>query len=165
MFTAQSAMRSKSLLALMIVVIIRKSPAAGWCRASRSIAPFSTLTSSSSTFASPSMTCCASLASSATSDSIDSSTDCCTDAPMRERRLFKSARRSVKRWDTAVLSKSAGDVIFGLFLPGVRKNRRRLVVFDERAKVEERRVIAHPRGLLHVVGDDHNGVARLELVD
>jgi hypothetical protein len=50
MLTAQSAMRSKSLLALMMVVISRRSPAAGWCRASRSIAPFSTFTSSSSIF-------------------------------------------------------------------------------------------------------------------
>lgn len=33
------------------------------------------------------------------------------------------------------------------------------------AHVEESRPVAHPRGLLHVVGDDGDGVRRLQLVD
>ena len=59
-------------------------------------------------------------------------------------------------------SESARDVILRLLLFRRREHRRRAVVFDQRAHIEERRVIAHPRGLLHVVRDDHDRDDRLQ---
>src|SRR5258708_28397375 len=53
-------------------------------------------------------------------------------------------------------TKSTSDIVFGLLLPGPREQLRRFVHLDHPPLKKEREVIAEPRRLLHVVGDDHN---------
>ncbi|CEE65186.1 hypothetical protein XAC2852_300002 [Xanthomonas citri pv. citri] len=60
-------------------------------------------------------------------------------------------------------TEAAGDVVLGLLLGRLRKNGFGAVMLDQIAQVHEGGVVGHARGLLHVVGDDHDGVVALEL--
>src|SRR5690625_3246008 len=98
--------------------------------------------------------------------------------PMRRSSSRRRARSSSKLrtmwsccWWGMLLSRcgssaeAAGDVILGLLLRGIRENGVGLVVLDQVTQVHERGEVRDPRGLLHVVGDDHDRVIVLELVD
>ncbi len=63
---------------------------------------------------------------------------------------------------TCLLSKTAGDVVFGAFVGGVGENLGAGVHFDEVAEQEEAGFIRAACGLLHVVGDDDDGEALFE---
>src|SRR3569623_1853193 len=65
-------------------------------------------------------------------------------------------------WFSAV---TAGDVIFRLLLLRIGDQGYGVRVFDQLADVHECRVIRYSRRLLHVVGDDHDGVAVLDRVN
>src|SRR4051812_29523959 len=60
---------------------------------------------------------------------------------------------------------AAGDVVAGALDPGVGEDLRRLPELDESAEVEEGGLLRDPRGLLHVMGDDDDGVSPVKLVD
>src|SRR5690606_16843202 len=60
---------------------------------------------------------------------------------------------------------AAGDVVLGLLLRGIGEDRLRGAVLDQIAQVHEGGEVGHARGLLHVVGDDDDGVVALELLD
>ncbi len=64
---------------------------------------------------------------------------------------------------TAVSAEATGDVILGLPLRRLREDHFGAVVLDQVAQVHEGGVVGHARGLLHVVGHDHDGVLVLEL--
>ena len=175
----------------MIVVISRRSPAAGWCRASRSIAAFSTFTSSSSILRvarrSPAGRASASALKTA---STACSTDCCTIALIRATRRLQvveevvevSGHGATSRYcgaRFAILGSRSGDPTrIGTAYPNrpVRSLRsacssglvKIVAVWSysiSEPEVEERRVVADAGGLLHVVGDDDDRVAALQLVD
>src|SRR3546814_8071590 len=62
-------------------------------------------------------------------------------------------------------SKPAGNVILGLLLRRIREDRLRRAVLDQVAQVHEGGEVGPARGLLHVVGDDGDGVVALQLLD
>src|SRR5690606_25327281 len=57
------------------------------------------------------------------------------------------------------------DVILRLLLRRIREDHVRRAVFDQVAQVHEGGEVGHARGLLHVVGDDGDGVVDLQLLD
>src|SRR5688572_18875514 len=57
------------------------------------------------------------------------------------------------------------NVILGLLLCRIREDRLRRAVLDQVAQVHEGGEVGHARGLLHVVGDDGDGVVDLQLLD
>src|SRR5439155_9613846 len=63
------------------------------------------------------------------------------------------------------LTKSASDIVFGLSFAWVCENFRRWPEFDQPANIEESRVIGDAPGLLHVMGDRHDGVFSFQLRD
>src|SRR5215207_3019999 len=69
------------------------------------------------------------------------------------------------------LAETAGDVILGGLLGRIREYLLGVVDLDQparlarRLQVEERRLVAHPGGLLHVVGHDDDCVVLLQLGD
>src|SRR4051794_20255705 len=60
---------------------------------------------------------------------------------------------------------AAGDIIRRAPLARIGEDLRRLAVFDHLAEVEESGPLRHSRGLLHVVGDNSDGVAAAKLVN
>ena len=66
---------------------------------------------------------------------------------------------------TASYPNLPGDVALGALVLGVGEDLVRRPVLDQLAVEHERGRVRDPRGLLHVVRDDHDRVALLELVD
>src|SRR4051794_19992394 len=66
---------------------------------------------------------------------------------------------------TRLLAELAGDVLLGAGVARVREDLLGLVELDQLAGEHERGPVGDARGLLHVVRDDHDRVALLELVD
>src|SRR5271170_7156100 len=62
-------------------------------------------------------------------------------------------------------AEAAGDVVLGALVCGGGEHLARRVVFHHLAEIHEGGVVGHPSRLLHVVGDDGDGVIVLELVD
>src|SRR5687767_2385922 len=62
-------------------------------------------------------------------------------------------------------SEAAGYVRLGFLAVGVEEQRVSRPILHELADVHERGVVADAGGLLHVVGDDDDGVVAAELVD
>ena len=72
--------------------------------------------------------------------------------------LFKMTHSFlILRPNTSTSTETAGDVIFGFFLPGFLKIFLVSSNLDQLAQQEEAGVVGHARGLLHVVRDDHDG--------
>src|SRR6266545_4356374 len=63
----------------------------------------------------------------------------------------------------SALAEPAGDVVLGLLLVGIGEQLASRTELHQFAQEHEARVVGHPGGLLHVVGDNDNGVARLQL--
>ncbi len=58
-------------------------------------------------------------------------------------------------------AEATGDVVLGLLAGGSREDERGRAGLDETAQVKEGCRVGDPRGLLHVVRDDDDGIARL----
>src|SRR5260370_8494691 len=79
--------------------------------------------------------------------------------------VFSCSSSSIK-WRTFYSSaEPARDVIFSLLLRRVTEDHGSVVELDQAAQKKEACVLSHARGLLHVVGHDHNGATVLELED
>src|SRR5215510_8990077 len=63
----------------------------------------------------------------------------------------------------APLTEAARDVVLGLLLARIGEEIPRYPELNQLAEEHEPRVVAHPGRLLHVVGNNHDGVAVLEL--
>src|SRR3989442_8302006 len=74
---------------------------------------------------------------------------------------------SISSWKCRCMARSltepAGDVIFGLLVPRIGEQLPRHAEFHQLAQEHEARVVAHAGRLLHVVRDDHDGIAVLEI--
>src|ERR1700693_138518 len=62
-------------------------------------------------------------------------------------------------------AEAAGDVVLGAAVVRRRKYPVGLVELDQFTKIHEGRAVGDPRRLLHVMGDNHDGVVGLQLVD
>ncbi len=62
-------------------------------------------------------------------------------------------------------TETSANIIFGLFLGGISKYFLGRIDLDQPAHVEESGDVGTPARLLHVVGDDDDGVVLLQLVD
>src|SRR5712672_2496069 len=171
MFLARSPIRSKSMATRMAPTISRRSTAIGWRRAMVNTARSS-------------ITCCrlsisASAATtrlpSATSRRISASTD---STIMRSARPPISATSRVNSCRSlsnalAVCSEAmffssaepAGDVVLGTSIARRGENLAGLVEFDQVPKIHEGGLVRDARRLLHVVGDDGDGVVLREFLD
>src|SRR5713101_4289282 len=63
------------------------------------------------------------------------------------------------------LAEAAGDIVLRAAVARRREHLARGVELGQLAEIHEGGEVGHPRGLLHVVGDDHDRVVLLELVD
>src|SRR4051795_13325440 len=103
-------------------------------------------------------------------DSIARSSDSTTRS-MPPSALLSSAWSSWWKWTRrsamvpAASAELAGDVLLRARVLRAREDLLRRAELDQLAAEHERRLVGHARGLLHVVGDDHDRVALLELVD
>src|SRR5665213_2122231 len=77
--------------------------------------------------------------------------------------LVLSCSSSSTKW--RISTEPAGNVIFCLLFRRILKDDGGVVEFDQAAQQEEAGVVGDAGGLLHVVGNDHNGATALELED
>src|SRR3954471_16077113 len=88
---------------------------------------------------------------------------------MVSRRSAAISRADGSSLTRGTLAEAAGDVVLRALLARVREDLRGLVHLDQAPRladaveIEEPGAVAHPRRLLHVVGDDHDRVLILEL--
>src|SRR3954447_3158255 len=75
---------------------------------------------------------------------------------------FRSATKWVR---VAISAELAADVLLGPAIARLGEDLLRGRELDQLPVEHERRPIGHARGLLHVVGDDHDRVALLEVAD
>src|SRR6185312_10159141 len=178
MLTPRSPIRSRSVTSLSAVVRNRRSEATGCRRASTCMQSSSMAISSWLILRSAAIPCSASSLSRSMSARMLPLMMSSTLAPMsrscsRRRRSSSSYSRLVCSRELLLLiillpvlsPESARDVVFR---PGVTRfgeQHVRAIELDQLAQIEERRVIGHPRRLLHVVGDDDDRVVLGELVD
>src|SRR5262245_10413006 len=97
---------------------------------------------------------------------------CSSSSPYFSR--MGSCCSAICRGSSAGSAEAAGDVVLGARVGGIaedlvgggvlHEHARAVVAFGAHLGGEEGRAIADPRGLLHVVGDDHDRVLRLELL-
>src|SRR6185503_20825016 len=169
MLMARSPTRSRSVLILTAETIARRSTAIGWCSASSLKQRLSISMCSWLIGPSPASTRSTSVESRSSSACTDARTRSSASPPISSSRVLSCSSSSWK-WGTIrsaieILSKPPGDVVFGQFFRRVREDAIGRPVLDEPAEPEERGAIRHARRLLHVMGDDDDGVFRLELVD
>src|SRR3954453_4038315 len=90
---------------------------------------------------------------------------------MVSRRSAAISRADGSSLTRGTLAEATGDVVLRALLARVREDLRSLVHLDQTpglahaVEVEEAGPVAHPRRLLHVVGDDHDRVLVLQLAD
>src|SRR5258706_13922242 len=171
MFLARSPIRSRSVATRMAPTISRRSTAIGWRRAMVSTARSSITRCKLSISASATTT----RLPSATSRRISASTD---STIMRSARPAISATSRVNSCRSpsnalAVCSEAmllssaepAGDVVLGAPIARRREYLVGLVEFDQFTEIHEGSLVGDARGLLHVVGDDRDGVVLGQLLD
>src|SRR5450830_86892 len=173
MFLARSPMRSRSLARRKAPTISRKSTAIGWRRAMVSTAFSSISCCSLSILASAAVIRCASVLSRLVSASTESAT-CFSARPPISATMRARSCRSVSKALVVCCSvivvvlqsaEATGYIILGAAIVRRRKHARRFAVLDQLAEIHERGEVGHARGLLHVVGDDGDGIVVLEPVD
>src|SRR5438445_2948549 len=181
-------MRSRSLLMREMARTKRRSVAMSWCSA-RSWTTRSSISICNSLMASSSSR---TRLASCSSESSTAWTAWCTERsaklPIQSRRSFNSFRsfskcRSMKPFFLQSLyckktkrdfyprnpgtntksSEASGDVSLRARIARRGEELRRRVEFDELADEQERREVAHARGLLHVVGNGDNGAKIFQL--
>src|SRR5436305_359576 len=172
MFLARSPIRSRSVATRMAPTISRKSTAIGWRRAMVSTARSSITRCRLSTSASAATTRLPSATSRRTSASTESTIMRSTSPPISATSRVNSCRSLSKAFAVcseaicaAPSAEPAGDVILGTAIGRGGKDPAGLAEFDQLAEIHEGGVIRHARGLLHVMGDDHDGITGFQLVD
>src|SRR5437899_5486001 len=78
---------------------------------------------------------------------------------------WRTSWKCCRVWVIGVLAELSGDVLLGALVVGRREDLLRRRVLDQLPGEQERRGVGNARRLLHVVRDDHDRVALLELVD
>src|SRR6266545_6119396 len=88
-----------------------------------------------------------------------------TSPPMASSVCFSASSSSWKCrvMGPSALAEPAGDVVLGLLLARIGEQLARHTELHQLAQEHESRVVRYARRLLHVVGDDDDGVARLQL--
>src|SRR5215470_18502041 len=176
MFLARSPIRSRSLETRSAPTMSRRSIAIGWRRAMVRIAFSSISRCRRSILASSAMMLRDRSASCRLSASIalpiSRSARPPISAIMRDS-SWRSASNAL--WVCSVITisslrllasaEAAGDVVLGPPVRGRGEHLARGVELDHLAEIHEGGVVRDPRRLLHVVGDDGDGVIVLELVD
>src|SRR3954463_6082393 len=171
MFLARSPIRSRSTATRMALTISRRSTAIGWRRAMVSTARSS-------------MRCCSrAISTSAGTTRLDSATSRRTSAStesviMRSARPPISATRRVSSCrslsnafavcsEAIVLSsaETAGDVVLGPSIARRGEDPVGVVELDQFAEIHEGGLVGDARRLLHVVGDDGDGVILRQFAD
>src|SRR5580698_11157013 len=171
MFLARSPIRSRSVATRKAPTISRRSTAIGWRRAMVSTARSSITRCRLSISASAATT----RLPSATSRRISASTD---STIMRSARPPISATSRVNSCRSlsnalAVCSEAmiisstepAGDVVLRAAIARRREDLVGGVEFDQFTEIHEGGLVGDPRGLLHVVGDDRDGVILRQFLD
>src|SRR5580692_10473143 len=171
MFLARSPIRSRSVATRMAPTISRRSTAIGWRRAMVSTAR-SSITR-----------CRLSISASAVTTRLPSSTSRRISAST-ESTIMRSARPPISATNRvnscrspsnalAVCSEAmnvssaepAGNVVLGAPIAGRGEDPAGFVEFDQFAEIHEGGLVGDARGLLHVVGDDGDGVVLGQLLD
>src|SRR5580658_8152227 len=171
MFLARSPIRSRSVATRMAPTISRRSTAIGWRRAMVSTAR-SSITR-----------CRLSISASAVTTRLPSSTSRRISAST-ESTIMRSARPPISATNRvnscrspsnalAVCSEAmnvssaepAGNVVLGAPIAGRGEDPAGFVEFDQFAEIHERGLVRDARGLLHVVGDDGDGVVFGQFLD
>src|SRR5690554_433771 len=80
-------------------------------------------------------------------------------------RRVSSGSRSAAPLRMRRLAEAPSDIFFGALYARAREDRRGLIVFDELTHIEEGRIIADARCLLHRVRDDDDRIILLQLAD
>src|SRR4029079_8728997 len=89
----------------------------------------------------------------------------CVRAPAgRYRKPLRYGRSLVSSFSQS-LAETAGDVVLRTPVIRIGEDSGRFAEFHELAEIHECGEIGHTRSLLHVVGNDHDGVIVLELVN
>src|SRR6185369_6319609 len=166
-------MRSTSPAIRSALTTVRRSLAMGWRNASRAIACSSISRSIASTLWSVSTTLAARSASRLMTAWMAPAIWPSATPPIRAIMLVRRSSCSSK--DLTVCSfamgrcprsaEATGDIVFGLFLVGMREDDRGLVELDQLAQIHEGGVVGGARRLLHVVGDDRDAVLVAQLAD
>src|SRR5882724_1185969 len=174
MFLARSPMRSRSFETRSAPTISRRSTAIGWRRAMVRMARSSISRCRLSMVGSSETTRWASLASRRASASTDSAICFSASPPISATIRARSCRSRSKAfavWGSTIIStlhasaEAAGDVVLGAPIARRGKHLAGRAEFDQLAEIHEGREIGDARGLLHVVGHDHDRVVGLQLVD
>src|SRR3984893_16338907 len=172
MFLARSPIRSRSVATRMAPTISRRSTAIGWRRAMVNTAR-SSITR-----------CKLSISTSLATTRLPSAISRRTSAPT-ESTIMRSARppisatsrvNSCRSLSNALavcseaifdspLAEPARDVVLGTSIARRGEDLVGLVEFDQLAEVHEGGFVRDPRGLLHIVGDDGDGVVLRQLLD
>src|SRR3954471_13912257 len=175
MFLARSPMRCRSLETRSAAKTSRKSTAIGWRRAMVRTAFSSISCCNASMVGSAATTRIARLASRRVSAWIASAISRSARPPISATLRVSSCRspsnalavcsfKFIMSVQSPPSAEAAGDVILGA--PVVRRGEHPAggVELDQLTEIHKGGEIRDPRGLLHVVGDDHEGVFRLQLV-
>src|SRR4051794_21047300 len=171
MFLARSPIRSRSIATRIAPTIWRKSIAIGWRRAIVSTARSSIRRCRPSTSTSAATTLIPALTSRRTSASTDSTIMRSARPPISATSRVNSCRSLSNAF--AVCSEAmffssaepAGDVVLGTSVARRGEKLAGLVEFDQLPKVHEGGLVRDARRLLHVVGDDGDGVVLRQFLD
>src|ERR1700716_1677864 len=171
MFLARSPIRSRSVATRMAPMISRRPTAIGWRRAMVNTARSSITCCRLSISASPATTRLPSATSRRISASTDSTILRSASPPIPATSRVNSCRSLSNA--LAVCSEAmclssaepAGDVVLGTSIARRREDLAGLVEFDQLTEIHEGGLVRDPRGLLHVVGDDGDGVVLRQLLD
>src|SRR4051812_7185376 len=172
MFLARSPIRSRSVATRIALTISRRSTAIGWRRAMVSTARSSITRCRLSTSASAATTLLPSAASRRTSASTESTIMRSTRPPISATSRVNSCRSPSKAFAVcseamSVLSSTepAGDVVLRAAIGRRRENPVGFVELDQLAEIHEGGLVGNARGLLHVMGDDGDGVVFRQFLD
>src|SRR3954468_23784612 len=172
-FCASSPMRSRSVTVLVMARIIRRSFAAGWRRTMTWLQSPSSATSLAFTLRSLAMISSSAAISPlprpSTARRICDSTSppiCSTRERIESRsRSYCFDACSLAPMGDPRLAEPAGDVVLGLLLLRLDEQLVGDAELDHLAQIHVGREIRHARRLLHVVGDDQDRDALLQVVD
>src|SRR6202161_3296566 len=171
MFLARSPIRSRSVATRMAPTISRRSTAIGWRRAMVSTARSSITRCRLSISASAATTRLPSATSRRISASTDSTIMRSARPPISATSRLNSCRslsNALAVCSEAMIPSStepAGDVILRASIARRREYLVGVVEFDQLAEIHEGGLVGDPRGLLHVVGDDRDGVILRQFLD
>src|ERR1700737_2415223 len=171
MFLARSPIRSRSVATRMAPTISRRSIAIGWRRAMVNTARSSITRCKLSISASAATTRLPSVISRRTSASTESTIMRSARPPISATSRVNSCRslsNALAVCSEAMLLSSAepaGDVVLGTSIARRGEYLVSFAEFDQFAEIHERGLVRNARGLLHVMGDDGDGVVLRQFLD